>query len=476
LSTSKEPHRWPFDKRSIFSFIGEFLFDYSFVAQEGTSRIFKVMVPDYKYEFRNGALIKVDNCNNPIEAGNDPDLIPGKVPAFLTGDGTLTGVNSYLSSQMEDSSSHVQASSERESKRPTSLRVSDVPEESCQDTNGWGEETKKPNSPIQKPSEQTPPVEPQTPGKQGLTREELAKRDREAVAYSKALLTEGDTLVFITYPNEGRCFDSTGFELSAAPHRVHSSRLLTTGSTVFANLLSPTNQYRTLRRKKLVGRLPTGIQYVLDLTPPDEGDAAVELTSELSCSLGIRYWYRSEQRCDVPNYLVGGEDEVLASENTTSYGLLSEEGSDSKPSANSAASTSTAENIAWQDYGSGNLKKDTDTAIKLSRATNECRAVKELEVPEYCPVRHRAGIARLLQVLEGKDPRLDSAPKVWTLFVLAKFFDCTSAVVSLNQDGDIYICIANIIRLIGLSLGCWEEPTLALSRFYQKLAVRWLLV
>lgn len=351
---------------------------------------------------------------------------------------SLTRDFSYLSAQMEDSSSPpVQTSSEGGGKKLIPLRLFDLSEESSKDTNGRGEEAKIPNSPIQKPSEHNSQVEPQTPGKQTLTREELAKRDQEAVAYSKALLTEGDTLVFITYPNEGKCFDSTGFELSAAPHRVHSSRLLATGSTVFARLLSPTSQYRTIRRKKLVGRLPTGIHYVLDLTPPDEGDSAVELTSELSCSLGIRYWYRSEQLCDVPNYLVGGEDEVLASENATPYCLLSEDGSDSKPVDNSAASTSTTENIAWEDYGSGNLKKDTDDAIKLSRVTKDSKAIKELAVPEYCPVRHRAGIARLLQVLEGKDPRLDSAPKVWTLFVLAKFFDCTSTVVSLNQDGEI---------------------------------------
>lgn len=52
------------------------------------------------------------------------------------------------------------------------------------------------------------------------------------------------------------------------------------------------------------------------------------------------------------------------------------------------------------------------------------------EVLEYCPIRHRAGIERLLQFIEGKHPRLDSAPKVWTLFVLAKYFDCTNVVVS----------------------------------------------
>lgn len=161
--------------------------------------------------------------------------------------------------------------------------------------------------------------EAHTPEKLTLTREGLAKRDREAVAYSKDLLVEGDTLVYISYPGDGKCFDSTGFEISAGPHRVRSGRLLATGSKVFAELLGPTNQYRTIRRKKLLGNLPYGIKYVLDLTPPDEGDEAVELTSELSCSLGVRLWYKSSSLCGVSRNLVGGEDEVLATPKTLSY-------------------------------------------------------------------------------------------------------------------------------------------------------------
>lgn len=38
-------------------------------------------------------------------------------------------------------------------------------------------------------------------------------------------------------------------------------------------------------------------------------------------------------------------------------------------------------------------------------------------VLDYCPIWHRAGIERLLQVIEKKEPRLDSATKIWTLVV-----------------------------------------------------------
>lgn len=42
---------------------------------------------------------------------------------------------------------------------------------------------------------------------------------------------------------------------------------------------------------------------------------------------------------------------------------------------------------------------------------------------EYSPVRHRSAIERVLSALQGKDPQLDSAPKVWTTFAVAKYLE-----------------------------------------------------
>jgi len=54
------------------------------------------------------------------------------------------------------------------------------------------------------------------------------------------------------------------------------------------------------------------------------------------------------------------------------------------------------------------------------------------DVMDYNIVRHKTGIVDLLKLVEGNDCNLDSAPKVWTLFGLAEYFDCkpTSVVSS----------------------------------------------
>lgn len=139
-----------------------------------------------------------------------------------------------------------------------------------------------PSSPV------TEPIMDQAPK---WSNDDLAKRDMGAIEYSNSLLTSGDTLVYVNYPEMGTLFSSNDLEVLNQPHRVHSGRLLATGSEKLKKLFEPTYQFRILRRLKLVKRLPEGIKYVLDLTPPEEGDEAVELTANLSCSYGVRMWY-----------------------------------------------------------------------------------------------------------------------------------------------------------------------------------------
>jgi hypothetical protein len=276
-----------------------------------------------------------------------------------------------------------------------------------------------------------------------LTTEDLQDRDRNAIAYSKSMLDTGDTIVVIRYPGNSQCFDSTGFPL-VNKYLVNSAKLLATGPSKFERYFQPTEQFRHQRRAGYgqTSDIPKGVKYFLDLTPPEEGDEALELTSELSCSPGIRHWFTAEQRCDVAHGLVGGKDEVSqATLSNPRGGESSNEKPHDKDHATATPPQSSDSSSAW------NNGQDDDTALK--RAIEESKRdyrrhskssqsadpkakgshQKAGDVLDYCPIRHRAGIERLLQVIEGKDPRLDSAPKVWTLFALAKFFECTSVVV-----------------------------------------------
>ncbi|KAL8809817.1 MAG: hypothetical protein Q9223_003758 [Gallowayella weberi] len=181
----------------------------------------------------------------------------------------------------------------------------------------------------------------------------------------------GDTYVFIDPPAQQpeQSYNMYNDYVSRyqRPLVIRSATLFDLNSQFFDRLLNPTAQYRTVRRRGLVGRLPDHIEYVIDLTPPSEGEDAAWLMTELCCVEGVRNWHQAWARWDISKTLVGGQDEFLKQ----------------------------AEDEEAQD----------------------------LPQPELSPIRHRNSIERVLNAIRNTDPRLDSAVKVYTTFVVARFFD-----------------------------------------------------
>ena len=82
----------------------------------------------------------------------------------------------------------------------------------------------------------------------------------------------------------------------------------------FDRMFLPTAQHKITRRRNLVKQLRNSpnIKYVIDLTPPTEGEEAVYLTTELCCSEGVRLWYQARDIWRVAKILVGGEEEYTS--------------------------------------------------------------------------------------------------------------------------------------------------------------------
>lgn len=125
---------------------------------------------------------------------------------------------------------------------------------------------------------------------------------------------------------------------------------------------------------------------------------AVFLTTELCCSEGVRLWYQSNAIWSVSKTLVKGAEE---------YSSVS-------PIPMSKGTTSKL--TEWK----------APIRFKQSSGGPGGQATFSTILPlEYCPVRHRSAIERVLSALQGKDPVLDSAPKVWTTFAVAKNLEIT---------------------------------------------------
>lgn len=227
--------------------------------------------------------------------------------------------------------------------------------------------------------------------------------------------SEGDTWIFIDPPPRQPEQDEMDYaryiKRSESPMLVRKEDLLkhsSPDSTVdfdFETLFGPSAQFRITRRRKLTAKLrdSPNIKYVIDLTPPAEGDDAVYLTTELCCSEGVRLWYQAREIWNVSNILVGGNEEYTSVER-----------------ANSASSYRTQE-VCPSAKSPTTIEKSNGKSIGTDGTLLPLRYANILMPLEYSPVRHRSAIERVIAALVGVDPKLDSAPKVWTTFAVAKY-------------------------------------------------------
>ncbi|KAL2009374.1 hypothetical protein VTN00DRAFT_7568 [Thermoascus crustaceus] len=229
------------------------------------------------------------------------------------------------------------------------------------------------------------------------------------------LLDDGDTLVYIEPAPQSEpegTSPSTASKSYTAPHRVRSQSLLGTGSEFFRRMFEPRYQTRVLRRRGLTGNFPKGIKYILDLTPPSEGDDAVIFMTELSCPMGVRIWAQSQQRWQLPLSCVGGQEEI----EWLDVKINSQGTSPTSPSEKQQAKEKQAKPVPSE-------KSPQKTDVPKTDPTSQPPAKVPGLPRDYSPVRHRTCIERILHTLEGLEPRLDTPPKLWTFFAVAKLFD-----------------------------------------------------
>ncbi|KAI1107449.1 hypothetical protein F4804DRAFT_160699 [Jackrogersella minutella] len=209
----------------------------------------------------------------------------------------------------------------------------------------------------------------------------------------------GDTLIIVNFP--------TGYvnckweEWSPKRFCVDSEKLLGTGSKVFAKLLSPEGQARIKKRIEYAGQ-PSPQKFVIDLTPSVEGEELAAQLIELSLPPGVRDWWMSMERLGVSRYLVSGHDDHCPRHNEVPI------------------TCKTNDNYIEYDPVRGEDLPRLDLADVL---TPQSRAIDD-----YCPIRHRANIVRLMLAIQGYDLVLNSASRVYTLTGIANILDCTGII------------------------------------------------
>ena len=220
--------------------------------------------------------------------------------------------------------------------------------------------------------------------------------DREARAmlslsnvFTPLSTPDADTLIIIGPPPQAPNQSKTDYQyieqIMSTPYRMNSITLKNLGPTggpsAFEALLGPKSE-RTRRRfgreGLLAGVNTKGINYYVDLRPAEEGDEAVVLITNLTCTHGILNWYKAMSKYSIPPTTICGRDDFMSP-----------------------------------------LDQFRDTELTKKDDIDETEPPITPEA-EYSALRHRSAIQRVLQAIGRNDPKLDSAPKMWTYFQVAK--------------------------------------------------------
>lgn len=146
-----------------------------------------------------------------------------------------------------------------------------------------------------------------------------------------------------------------------------------------------------------------GIKFVVDLSPPEEGDEAVAMVEKLWCPDEVLSW-----KTNLEGYVEPDEEEE---EDATSF-----------PSP-------------LPHPGDTSQEQDMEIEIAGIDATSHTSFQNFSTVPHhapappsYSPTRHTAAIERVLHILHGLDPRIHTTPMWYTVHKVAVQLQCTSAV------------------------------------------------
>ncbi|KAK3688602.1 hypothetical protein B0T22DRAFT_159070 [Podospora appendiculata] len=243
-----------------------------------------------------------------------------------------------------------------------------------------------------------------------------------ALMQTSADYNQGDSvLAIVTFPKD----KNPGTACNGRPWqdlhlRMNYARLMSLGSTKITEMLQPRWQARFRRRHNMENSLPPGIDHLLDFTPSDEGSEQADLTAALWLPKGVKMWYLAGHYIPKPILRTG----------PVSAGI-------SRPLAEKAVGATLAlghddvckspvcEFICHPDVSQWAVAENTpgifeDPSVPIPHFRR---------IEDYCPIRHRVAIMRVLRAINGHGLLLNSAPRMWTVAQVAMHLEVPSSVV-----------------------------------------------
>ncbi|KAK3318448.1 hypothetical protein B0H66DRAFT_603034 [Apodospora peruviana] len=255
-----------------------------------------------------------------------------------------------------------------------------------------------------------------------------------ALMQPDSVANTGSVLALVTLPRDcGLPLACDGRRWMDMRYRMSYDKLVSLGSSKINNMFEPRCQER-LRRRHGMQILPPGIEYVLDFTPPAEGAELADLTAALWLPKVVKLWFLSGHF--VPDAILEHGSEMFSSYNRRlaekAVGACLVLGHDDVCKHDSCVvDTSQWEvkdvpGIADEDLQKASTEDDV-SPIESSGYSSHIPPFRKID--DYCAVRHRVSIMRVLRAINGQGLVLNSATRMWTVAQVAIHLEVPQVVV-----------------------------------------------
>ncbi|KAJ4411721.1 hypothetical protein N0V85_003792 [Neurospora sp. IMI 360204] len=234
---------------------------------------------------------------------------------------------------------------------------------------------------------------------------------------------EGNVLAVVTFPKNADAIACNGSRWQTLWLRMSFPTLVGLSSSKINAMFDPRRQER-MRRQLGMETLPPGIDYVLDFTPPTEGSELADLTAALWLPKMVKLWFLAGHYCP---------EEILESGHRTSIW-------DKRPLASRSVSAMLA--LGHDDACRSLLQfcsmdrsewkpKDVPGIVDVDPEAEEHSNYFPTfrRIPDYCGIRHRVAIMRVLHAINGNGLLLNSAARMWTVAQVAIHLEIPQVVV-----------------------------------------------
>lgn len=224
--------------------------------------------------------------------------------------------------------------------------------------------------------------------------------------------------------------------------RMSYDKLISLGSSKINEMFEPRRQQR-IRRRLGFALLPPGIEYVLDFTPPAEGAELATLTASLWLPRMVKIWFLAGHY--LPEAIVesGPSQYTKRPLGDKAVGAILALGHDDvcrsdacRPapnvpgrvvwvSANDSFVSGMVDLKQWQVDPSIPGIVEEDPLAASPKYIPQWRKIED-----YCRVRHRVTIMRVLRAINGCGLLINSATRMWTVAQVAIHLEVPRVVVS----------------------------------------------